>query len=320
VLLPALTFVLVVGIVVGMYWFFIARPEQVTDAALRKRLTKAGSVVAVAAGVERETRRLSNLPALDRLLTSQGGIAKPIERLIEQSGAKATVGVVVLSAGCLAALGVLAGQVWMHTTLGGAVLGLCLATTPFLYLNWKRAKRVQRFEELFPEALDLMARAMRSGHTFLTAIGMVADELPEPIASEFKLLHDQQNFGMPVPQALRNFGARVPLLAAKFFVTAVLTQRESGGNLTEVLNNLASVIRDRFNVMRQVKTKSAHGRMTGWVLVAMPPALAVVLSLVNPGHFNSMLADQTGLQMIIGAIVLQIVGALVIRKIVNIEY
>jgi tight adherence protein B len=315
-----LTFVLVVGIVVGMYWLFIARPEQATDAALRKRLTGARSVATVAAGVEREARRLSNLPVLDRLLTSQGGIARPIERLIEQSGAKATVGVVVLSAACLAALGVLAGQVWMQTLLGGAVFGLCLATMPFLYLNWKRARRVQRFEELFPEALDLMARAMRAGHTFLTSIGMVADELPEPIASEFKLLHDQQNFGMPVPQALRNFGARVPLLAAKFFVTAILTQRESGGNLTEVLNNLASVIRDRFNVMRQVKTKSAHGRMTGWVLVGLPPALALVLSIVNPGHFSPMLADRTGLQMIVGAIVLQIAGALVIRKIVNIEY
>ena len=122
---------------------------------------------------------------------------------------------------------------------------------------------MQRFEELFPEALDLMSRAMRAGHTFITAIGMVADELPEPIAAEFKLLHDQQNFGMPVDEALRDFGERVPLLAAKFFVTAILTQRESGGNLTEVLDNLASVIRDRFMVMRQVRIKSAHGRMTG---------------------------------------------------------
>ena len=124
---------------------------------------------------------------------------------------------------------------------------------------------------------------MRAGHTFITALGMVADELPEPIAAEFKLLHDQQNFGMPMPEALRAFGERVPLLAAKFFVTAILTQRESGGNLTEVLDNLASVIRDRFMVMRQVRVKSAHGRMTGWILVALPPALAFVLCHHQPG-------------------------------------
>jgi tight adherence protein B len=165
-----------------------------------------------------------------------------------------------------------------------------------------------------------MARAMRAGHTFTTAIGMVAEEMPEPIAAEFKLLHDQQNFGMPLTEALRNFGERVPLLAAKFFVTAVLTQRESGGNLTEILDNLAAVIRDRFMVMRQVRTKSAHGRMTGWVLTLLPPSLAVALSIRVPGHFSSMLQDQTGVQMIVAAVVLQIVGALIIRKIVNVEY
>ena len=115
---------------------------------------------------------------------------------------------------------------------------------------------------------------------------MVADELPEPIAAEFKLLHDQQNFGLPLAEALRDFGERMPLLDAKFFVTAVLTQRESGGNLTEVLDNLASVIRDRFKVKRQVRIKSAHGRMTGWILAALPPSLALVLSIVEPGPLH----------------------------------
>ena len=160
---------------------------------------------------------------------------------------------------------------------------------------------------------------MRAGHTFMTALGMVADELPEPIAAEFKLLHDQQNFGMPLNDALRAFGERVPLLTAKFFVTAIMTQRESGGNLTEVLDNLASVIRDRFMVQRQVRIKSAHGRITGWILVALPPALALVLSVLNPEYF-AMLDERFGMQLIVGAVVLQIVGAFVIRKIVNVEY
>jgi len=320
VLIPALTFVLVFGIVLGTYWAFIARPERATERALRKRLGQARGSARVAASVQRQVQRLSNMPAFNQMLASRAGIVRPIERMIEQSGVGTTVGVVLLSSGCLFMLGVVIGLTWAGALWLGVVLGACLAVAPAVYLRFKRARRVRRFEELFPEALDLMTRAMRAGHTFTTALGMVADELPTPIAAEFKLLHDQQNFGMPLNDALRQFGERVPLLAAKFFVTAILTQRETGGNLTEVLDNLAKVIRDRFMVMLQVRTKSAHGRITGWILVALPPSLAVLLMIVNPGHFDPMLADPVGVQMIVGAIVLQVVGALIIRKIVNIDY
>jgi tight adherence protein B len=243
-----------------------------------------------------------------------------MERLIEQSGVRATVGVVLLSSVCLFMLGILAGQVWFQSLWPGLLLGALLITLPVFYLQWKRARRVRRFEELFPEALDLICRAMRGGHTFITALGMVAEELPEPIAAEFKLLHDQQNFGMPVNDALRVFGERVPLLAAKFFVTAIVTQRESGGNLAEVLDNLSKVIRDRFMVMRQVRTKSAHGRLTGWILVAMPPTVAILLAIVSPHYYDMMLTERLGLQMIAAAVVLQITGALIIRKILNVDY
>jgi tight adherence protein B len=125
---------------------------------------------------------------------------------------------------------------------------------------------------------------------------------------------------MPVAEALRNFGERVPLLAARFFVTAVLTQRESGGNLSEVLDNLAKVIRDRFMVARQVQTRSAQGKMTGWILTAMPPFIAIAFTVIDPGHFSGMLEERIGIQMIVGAILLQVVGALIIRKIINFDY
>jgi tight adherence protein B len=320
VLIPALTFALVLGIVLGMYWLFVARPERATQTALRRRLAGATPVMRVTAGLQREARRLSGISALNRLLAARGGLVAPVQQLVEQSGVKTTVGVVLLSAACLGVLGVLVGEWWTGTLWIGWALGACLIVVPFLFLSWRRSRRIQRFEELFPEALDLMSRAIRSGQTFITSIGMVADELPEPIAAEFKLLHDQQNFGMPVDEALINFGERVPLLAAKFFVTAILTQRESGGNLTEVLDNLASVIRDRFMVMRQVQIKSAHGKMTGLVLVALPPSLALVISILSPDHFSTMLAEHAGIQMIVVGIVLQLAGALIIRKIVNIDY
>lgn len=319
-LIPVLTFVLVLGIILGMYWMFVARPERATETALRRRVGAAAPLRRVSAGIQRETRRLSSMPVLDRLLASQSVVVSPVERLIAQSGVKTTVGVVLLFAGCLVMLGVLVVESWSGSLWLGLLSGACLAFAPFMFLRWKSARRVSRFEELFPEALDLMTRAMRAGHTFGTALGMVADELPEPIAAEFKLLHDQQNFGMPLNEALRSFGERVPLLAAKFFVTAILTQRESGGNLTEVLENLASVIRDRFNVMRQVRIRSAHGRITGWILVALPPALALVFSIINPDHLGNMAKDPLGFQMIVVAVILQVVGALIIRKIVNVEY
>ena len=318
-LIPALTFVLVLGIVLGMFWAFVDRPERATEVALRRRLG-ARTSTRVAAGVQREIQRLSNMPVFDRLLASRGGMVAPVERLIEQSGVKTTVGVVLLSSGCLFMLGVLGGQLWFASLLMGLLLGVGLLILPVVYLRWKRTRRVRRFEELFPEALDLMTRAMRGGHTFITALGMVAEELPEPIAAEFKLLHDQQNFGMPVNEALRGFGERMPLLAAKFFVTAVVTQRESGGNLTEVLDNLANVIRERFMVMRQVRVKSAHGRITGWILVAMPPTLAVILGIVSPHYYDAMLAERIGIQMLVVAIVLQVTGALIIRKIINVDF
>ena len=319
-LIPGLAFALVLAIVLGAYWLFVVRPEQATDSALRKRLGRPIAIHKEAAQVAREQGRMSDVPFLNRLLSSRSHLLEPLLRLIQQAGVKTTVGVMLLGTACLLVLGILIGQAVAGAFWVGLLLGCCLSVFPYIYLNWKRNKRIQRFEELFPEALDLMSRAMRAGHTFITAIGMVADELPEPIAPEFKILHDQQNFGMPLNDALREFGVRVPLLTARFFVTAILTQRESGGNLTEVLDNLAAVIRDRFNVMRQVKVRAAHGKMTGWTLVALPPALAVVLVVVSPKHFDSMLQDQFGLQMIFAAIVLQIAGALIIRKIVNIEY
>ncbi len=142
---------------------------------------------------------------------------------------------------------------------------------PFIVVRHFRAKRLEKFEEQFPESIELIARALRAGHAFPTGLQMVADEIPEPVGAEFKLVYDRQNFGMPMADALKGMAERVPVLDARFFVTAVLTQRETGGNLSEVLDNLASVIRDRFKVKRQVRVVTAHGRITGWILVSPPP-------------------------------------------------
>ena len=149
---------------------------------------------------------------------------------------------------------------------------------------------------------------------------MAAEEIPKPVGEEFQVLYDRQNFGMPLPEAMRAFAARIPLIDARFFVTAVLTQRETGGNLGEVLDNLASVIRDRFRVKRQVRVLTAHGRITGWILAGMPPALAAAMLVMSPDHMHMLVNDPLGVQMIVGALVLQVVGTLIIRKLVDIPY
>jgi len=177
-----------------------------------------------------------------------------------------------------------------------------------------------KFEEQFPEALALISRALKAGHTFTTGLAMVAEEMPSPIGPEFKLLYDQQNYGMPLPDAMKEFARRVWLLDARFFVTAVMIQRESGGNLSEILDNIATVIRDRFRVKRQIRVISAHARMTGFVLVGVPPALAGMLFLLNPDHLRTLTGSELGMRMIYAAIIMQVSGALIIRKMVKLEY
>ncbi len=191
---------------------------------------------------------------------------------------------------------------------------------PVSVLRFMRTRRMYKFEEQFPEALDLLSRALKAGHAFTTGIDMVGTEMPKPVGPEFRNLYDHQNFGMPMPDALKAFSDRVPVLDARFFVTAVLIQRESGGNLSEVLDNLAGVIRERFRVKRQMRVLSAHGRITGWILVCLPPVLGLVLMSVNPEHRRTMLGDPLGIQMLVGAAIMQVIGTLIIRKIVNVEY
>src|SRR6267378_2452456 len=178
---------------------------------------------------------------------------------------------------------------------------------------------LKKFEEQFPEALDLLARAIRAGHAFQTALGMVADELREPVGPEFKKTFDQQNFGLPLRDALNEMAARIAILDVRFFVTAVLIQRDTGGNLSEILDNLAHVVRERFKIRRQIRVHTAHGRFTGFVLLALPAALGIALSFINPEHMQTLFNERMGQMMLMGAIVMQAVGFVWIRQVIKIE-
>ena len=198
-------------------------------------------------------------------------------------------------------------------------LGLAGAIAPYLFVRHKRKKRLDRFEEQFPEALDFLSRSMRAGHAFTISLEMLGEELADPLGQEFRALFNEQNLGAPLDLALRNFTERVPLLDARFFTSSVLLQKQTGGNLSEILTRLAYVIRERFRLKGQVKAASAHGRLTATILTVLPIATMLGLLVVAPGYLQGMAEDSDGKWMIGGAIFAQVLGNFFIKKIINIK-
>ncbi len=320
--MPVVTavFVLVAGVIIGAYWLFILRPEQLKEAAVRRRVAGAQPRAKKRLALLKRQQQASSIPAFDRALARTASLKAPVELLIEQSGARMNVATFLLLTAFCGLLAFLGVTILTHWMLLGLAAGPLAAMVPYQVLKFKRERRIRKFEEQFPEAIDLIARALRAGHAFPAGLSMVAEEMAAPVGPEFQTLYDQQNYGMPLPEAMRNFAQRVPLLDARFFVTAVLAQRESGGNLAEVLDNLAAVIRERFKVKRQVRVISAHGRITGWVLVALPPSLAMAFMIIGPQQIGKLTGTSLGHKMIFTGIALQLIGTLIIRKIIRIEY
>jgi tight adherence protein B len=259
--------------------------------------------------------------ALTRLLANLD-ISKKIQAHIHQAGLDWTVGKLASMSAIAAVVGAVAGTkltIMMTPLLSSVALGLGAAFLPYLIVLRKRAKRLGLFEEQFPEALDFLARAMRAGHAFSVSLEMLADESPEPLAREFRQVFNEQNLGSPIEQALKNLAVRMPLLDVSFFVSAVMLQKETGGNLSEILNKLSYVIREWFKLKGQVKAASAHGRVTGLILTVMPIVLMFALMAIAPGYLQGMAKDPDGKWLIVGAICGQFVGYFFIRRIINIK-
>jgi len=201
--------------------------------------------------------------------------------------------------------------------IGLFILALLGAGIPFLVIVIKRQRRFAKFEEQFPDSIDLLARAVRAGHAFTTGLELIGKEMPDPLASEFRITYEQQNLGLPIREAFQNLLVRVPLPDVHVFVTALLIQRDSGGNLAEILENLANIIRERFKLMKQVKVYTAQGRITLYILTTVGPLLALVLYLMKPEFISLLYKDPLGQKMIILAAFLQIMGIFVIRKIIQ---
>jgi tight adherence protein B len=213
---------------------------------------------------------------------------------------------------------------WVIQPLGFALasavaLGGLLGSAPLLFVRHKRAARLRALEEQLPEALDFLARSMRAGHAFSISLEMLGSEQPDPLGQEFRALFAEHNLGAPIEVALANFGRRVPLLDVRLFISSVSLQRQTGGNLSEVLTRLAFLIRERFRLRGQVRAASAHGKMTSMVLTALPIVMIFALQIVAPDYLPQMVRDPDGRWMIVAAVVFQILGYIIMRRITNIK-
>src|ERR1700691_52047 len=261
---------------------------------------------------------MSRIPAFDTFLRRSERVSL-LQKMLQQGSVDVRAGnflmLCVVSAVVLAFIAAIAGNNLLFGWVG-AIVGFFV---PYAYASHMRTKRFAKFEEKFPEAIDTLARAVRAGHAFTTALEMIANEVAEPVAGEFRQLYEEQKFGLPVRDALLNLADRVPLVDIKFFVTAVMLQRETGGNLAEILDNLSYLIRERFKILRQVRVHTAQGRLTMVLLMALPPTIVVVMTLLNPGFIRPLFTDPIGHALIVGGITLQTMGYFVIRKIIRIQ-
>ena len=261
---------------------------------------------------------LSRIPAFDTLLRRSERVSL-LQKMLAQGNVDIRAGnFLMLCAVASLILGAIAFIAGRNLIFGwaGALLGFFV---PYAYASHMRTRRFQKFEEKFPEAIDTLSRAVRAGHAFTTALEMIASELAEPVAGEFRQLYEEQKFGLPVRDALINLTERVPLVDVKFFVTAVMLQRETGGNLAEILDNLSYVIRERFKILRQVRVHTAQGRLTMFLLMALPPTIVVFMQVLNPGFIQPLFTDPLGHTLIVAGIALQTMGYFVIRKIIRIQ-
>jgi tight adherence protein B len=252
--------------------------------------------------IERLISRYMNL----RLLFEQADVALPVPQFLIICAALAVTGVVLPAA---------AGM----NVLFAPLVGGFLAILPILWLLMRRKRRLRKFAAQLPEALELIARALRAGHSLAAGMNLVATEMSAPIAVEFGRTFEEQNLGIPLEEALESLTKRVPNLDLKFFSTAIILQRQTGGDLAEILDKIGHLIRERFQIWGQVQALTGEGRLSGIVLLALPPALFAVVYRMNPDYLMLLFTDDMGKKMLVGGVLMQLFGALVIRKIVNIR-
>ena len=318
VLFVVFLFVAVVLALEGGYtvWASKSSAESKRLAARLRNLGSAGTQAPLS--IERIRRRnhwswlddhlITLLPKGDRLM-----------RYLETSGTGTTAGEIVITSAALGLVGFFVPMMLARPLVYSVLGALVLAVIPWWRLSRQRDKRIRLFEKQIPEALDLMGRAMRAGHAFPTAVQMVADEMADPIGGEFRTLFDETNYGVPQQEALLRLADRVPVAHLGYFVVAAIIQRESGGNLAELLDNIASVVRARLKLLGQVRTLSAEGRLSAQILIALPFAAGALINIITPAFMAVLWTDPVGIRLVGGALFIMALGVLWMRKIIRIR-
>lgn len=319
-LVPFLVFLACLFITYALY-LITSRSSDAKRARLNDRLAEAirSSAHSDDADVQLARQELmSEIPWLNRMLVKLQATSR-LKEMIDQADAHITVMRLFLFSATAGVLAVLAVSMLSTSYLLMAFCGVIAATLPFVHIKMKRKKRLDKFLQLLPDALDLMSRGLSAGHAFTESLQMVASEMPEPISSEFRKTYEEQNLGLSLKLALENFIHRMPLLDLRMCVTAVLIQRETGGNLSELLEKVAHTIRERFRIMEDLKTMTLSSRWSAWLLCALPIFLAVYVSIMNPGYMDVMWLDPRGHKLLALAAIMQTLGMLMVQKIMKIR-
>ena len=315
-----LVFVFALFLVLGAYLLATHSTDR-KRARLQKRLSEALLHSAQTEDIDVVLARnelLSEIPWVNRTLISIQA-ALHLKRMLDQADLHITPSRLMMFSVMAGLLGGLAASVLTVFIPIMMLAGLVCASIPFVHVWWRRKKRFDSFLEQLPDALDLISRALSAGHAFSEALHMVSIEMPDPVATEFRKAYEEQNLGLSVKLALENLTARMPLLDLRMCVTAILIQRETGGNLAEILEKVAYTIRERFRTLGDLKTLTTSSRMSAWLLCALPIGVALAVTVMNPEYMSVLWKDPRGHYLIAAALFMQITGMLIVRKILNIK-
>jgi tight adherence protein B len=315
-----LVFVFCLFLVLGAY-LAATRGSDAKRARLQKRLSEALLHSAHTEDVEVILAReelMSEIPWMNRLLVEMQ-VATRLKRVLDQADLHITVTRLFMFSAMAGMLAALAASMLTISILIMVAAGLVAASLPFIHVFWKRKKRFEQFLEHLPDTLELMSRALSAGHAFPEALHMVSTEMPEPISTEFRKTYEEQNLGLSLKLALENLTQRIPLLDLRLCVTAILIQRETGGNLAEILEKVAYTIRERFRILGDLKTLTTSSRMSAWLLCGLPIFITVMITGMNPEYMSIMWSDPRGHKLIFVALLMQVSGMLFVRKILRIK-
>lgn len=301
-----------------LYWWDSTRGPEARRISKRLRAMSAGGNLDAASASLLKQRLLSDIPLMQRFLL-QLPRAATLDRLLVQSGSNVTVSSFLATSTLLFMAGTLVCLVLRIPFWIAVIIGVVLATLPFEIMMIRRARRLKRFEYQLPEALDLVGRALRAGHSFSSSLQMAGNELPDPIGEELRQVFDEINFGVAVPTALQNLVARIPSTDLGFFAISVMIQRETGGNLAEVLDKISMIIRERLKLFGKVRTLSAEGRISALILSLLPFVTAAMMFVVNPSFMSILWTDSIGQRLLAAGLVMMFLGIIWMRKIIQIR-